>query len=542
MDVRCEQCGTIYEFEDSRVGLTGITVKCTTCEHIFKVFPKPPAAIPGAAALGRAASPVGQSRASAQAAVAATIPGVMPSSTPPAGACAAPSVPRAAQAADPNAAGPEEDRRWLIRKPSGEIFKFKELTTLQQWIVEQKVSREDEISRTGKVWERLGAIKELEPFFVVVDKARAAEQQAYAKTLLPSDTAGLKPMPSPAARGSSPAPAMPKPRPIPGAPPPAAPPPTAPPPTAPPPVVPPRVAAPKPTQPAPAPSPKPVPAAPTPGKEPSNAQVREAALGSDTRPDGSAVPKEVAGPMVAVSEPYTMGSPVDDAPSPAFETGDLEVKEEPAARKAAWEGRPAPRKDRDDPTDLVLLEDDYSPAKSSSLVKMILVIILGTAAGFGGFAAWSQWDRIKAVFSGARSPTEGAYYKSRTLFRMDTEVSYRQALDYLSRILSGDPKAPSQRERANALATQAEIYAAWAQYLRDDAEDLAKLALSLEEAAKAGSSHRGPNPTSIRKQAAQRESEARDMAAKALQSAQQAHALEVTLKTKRALSEASRVA
>ena len=37
MDVRCEKCMTVYEFDDSKVGEQGVTVKCTTCGHVFKV-------------------------------------------------------------------------------------------------------------------------------------------------------------------------------------------------------------------------------------------------------------------------------------------------------------------------------------------------------------------------------------------------------------------------------------------------------------------------------------------------------------------------
>ena len=141
MDVRCDQCGIIYEFEDGRVSETGITVKCTSCGHIFQIFKH-------------------------AAKTAAPVPKPVAIKPLPAG----PEAPAPAKK--------EADKRWLIRKPSGEIFKFRELTTLQQWIVEQKVSREDEISRTGKVWERLGAIKELAPFFQVVDKALAKDSAA----------------------------------------------------------------------------------------------------------------------------------------------------------------------------------------------------------------------------------------------------------------------------------------------------------------------------------------------------------------------------
>lgn len=129
MDVRCEQCQTEYELDEARVTEQGVTVKCTQCGHMFKVRRRagtpPPAPIPTAA-------------------------------PPPAAPAGAPSV-------------------WLIRNNIGEIRRFKELTTLQQWIVERKVDRECEISRTGDTWKRLGEIAELASFFQLVDQADARE-------------------------------------------------------------------------------------------------------------------------------------------------------------------------------------------------------------------------------------------------------------------------------------------------------------------------------------------------------------------------------
>ena len=40
MDVRCERCKTEYEFDDARITEAGVTVKCTTCGHVFKVKKK----------------------------------------------------------------------------------------------------------------------------------------------------------------------------------------------------------------------------------------------------------------------------------------------------------------------------------------------------------------------------------------------------------------------------------------------------------------------------------------------------------------------
>ncbi|MEO1172799.1 MAG: tetratricopeptide repeat protein, partial [Myxococcota bacterium] len=79
------------------------------------------------------------------------------------------------------------------------------LTTLQRWIVERKVSRDDEISRTGQKWERLGNIAELATFFQVV------EQAAEPKPVVLS-----APTPEPAPPAPAPAPKPePKPEPVP---------------------------------------------------------------------------------------------------------------------------------------------------------------------------------------------------------------------------------------------------------------------------------------------------------------------------------------
>lgn len=42
MDVRCNRCGTEYEFEDALVSARGTTVKCTNCGLQFKIYPTAP--------------------------------------------------------------------------------------------------------------------------------------------------------------------------------------------------------------------------------------------------------------------------------------------------------------------------------------------------------------------------------------------------------------------------------------------------------------------------------------------------------------------
>lgn len=118
MDVRCDKCGTDYEFDEARIG-SGVTVKCTACGHVFRV---------------KRASPSG-----------------------PAG-------------------GAPKAREWLVKKPDSQMIAFRELTTLQKWIVEGRINRDDEISKNGETWKRLGNISELEPFFSVFERAKALNE------------------------------------------------------------------------------------------------------------------------------------------------------------------------------------------------------------------------------------------------------------------------------------------------------------------------------------------------------------------------------
>jgi predicted Zn finger-like uncharacterized protein len=121
MDVRCEKCGTEYEFDENRIGANGVTVKCTACGFVFKV--RRTRSLPP-----RATTTIGK--------------------------------------------GPQGGKEWLVRKPDGQMIAFRELTTLQKWIVEGRIGRDDEISKNGETWKRLGNIMELEPFFSVYEKAR----------------------------------------------------------------------------------------------------------------------------------------------------------------------------------------------------------------------------------------------------------------------------------------------------------------------------------------------------------------------------------
>lgn len=59
---------------------------------------------------------------------------------------------------------------WKIRKRDGRTIELDGLHTLQRWIVERRVERSDEISRTGEQWKTLGSITELSSFFAIIDE------------------------------------------------------------------------------------------------------------------------------------------------------------------------------------------------------------------------------------------------------------------------------------------------------------------------------------------------------------------------------------
>jgi predicted Zn finger-like uncharacterized protein len=150
MDVRCPRCQSEYELDDTRVTDEGVTVKCSECQHVFRVKKK---------ALVMTL-PVRED---------AALGGPLPAGAPP--------------------------REWKVRQPNGNIYLCRELTTLQKWIIELKVTRDDEISLTGETWKRLGDIPELASFFQVVEdaaKGRAYEAIRASRNDLPAINLPLK--------------------------------------------------------------------------------------------------------------------------------------------------------------------------------------------------------------------------------------------------------------------------------------------------------------------------------------------------------------
>jgi predicted Zn finger-like uncharacterized protein len=133
MDVRCDRCQTEYELEDDSVAETGASVQCTTCGHTFVV-----------------------SRRKAD---------LTPTPGPTTEMTAAPA--------------------WVLTTEEGKTHRFRDPTTLQKWIVERRVGRNDRVAPPGASTRRLGDMDELRPFFDLVDQADRASASRVARPTQP---------------------------------------------------------------------------------------------------------------------------------------------------------------------------------------------------------------------------------------------------------------------------------------------------------------------------------------------------------------------
>lgn len=110
IDVRCPQCATIFELDERQMRGGAATLQCSVCEHLFRI--------------------------------------------------------------ESSQRIPEQEnhRRWMVRtRQRGDILYFTGFDTLHRWIIERRVSLQDEISRTGSRWTKLEQVGEFAPIFQVVE-------------------------------------------------------------------------------------------------------------------------------------------------------------------------------------------------------------------------------------------------------------------------------------------------------------------------------------------------------------------------------------
>src|SRR6188768_2932078 len=95
MDVRCEKCQTEYELDESRLKPGGVTVKCTSCGHMFKIRKRSPTNVGLAVPAGGGGVPGAAHRQ-------VTGPQAIP------------------RAQTNTGSGPASDRNWIVRLQNGE--------------------------------------------------------------------------------------------------------------------------------------------------------------------------------------------------------------------------------------------------------------------------------------------------------------------------------------------------------------------------------------------------------------------------------------
>ncbi|HEX4404925.1 MAG TPA: zinc-ribbon domain-containing protein [Polyangia bacterium] len=146
MDVRCDRCQTEYELDDESVAGAGASVQCTTCGHTFVVT--------RAGSVTMSTTPPSGLGHSDVTAPSVRLPQTSPGMVGAAPSSASPAVPE-----------------WVLATEEGQTHRLRDLTTLQKWVVERRVSRADRVSYRGGAWRPLGDVEELRPFFDVVDQA-----------------------------------------------------------------------------------------------------------------------------------------------------------------------------------------------------------------------------------------------------------------------------------------------------------------------------------------------------------------------------------
>jgi predicted Zn finger-like uncharacterized protein len=132
MDVRCDRCQTEYELEDASVAAGGASVQCTTCGHTFIVSRRKPDLTPTPSLTTESAAPA-----------------------------------------------------WMLTTEEGKVHRFRDATTLQKWIVERRVGRNDRVTAPGASPRRLGDMDELRAFFDLVDQADRAAAARGARPTQP---------------------------------------------------------------------------------------------------------------------------------------------------------------------------------------------------------------------------------------------------------------------------------------------------------------------------------------------------------------------
>jgi predicted Zn finger-like uncharacterized protein len=149
----CPKCGTEYFLEGDQLEQDGTPVQCSACEHTFTVF----------------ASTV-DVRTPRSATPRAPAPPPTPKPRPP------PPPPAPARTPMPPPSPVRSRAASLFLAQGDRVYKVKDISTLQRWIVEKRVLPGDRISPDGKSWEVVSDRADLRPFFALIEQLKATKR------------------------------------------------------------------------------------------------------------------------------------------------------------------------------------------------------------------------------------------------------------------------------------------------------------------------------------------------------------------------------
>ena len=163
MNIQCENCGAEHDLDPPAWVLSSgrpFRFRCSVCGHSQMAEPPTAVTLPETVAA--------QDEAEAE-------PAEQPAA--PAATKAAPTKPPAADSEPLRPAGPsaEDSDESVFLKQDGKVYLVKDWATLQRWIMERRVGREDLVSEGGVRWEPIGSRPELGSFFAAVEQLEAAE-------------------------------------------------------------------------------------------------------------------------------------------------------------------------------------------------------------------------------------------------------------------------------------------------------------------------------------------------------------------------------
>ena len=161
MDVRCERCKARYAIPDEQITAEGLTLRCTACGHAFRVRKKE---------LVVTVAVTGEEAAQA-----------IPAHELVTGGMVATPVPQAVPAAE----------SLIMRSVDGSVRPVPDMAALQRWIAERRAVRDDELSRGGGPYLRLGLLPDLAAILGLVEAADRAARQPQRQEADPFGRAGL---------------------------------------------------------------------------------------------------------------------------------------------------------------------------------------------------------------------------------------------------------------------------------------------------------------------------------------------------------------